>query len=178
MTICRQCQQDFPADQVVIIKDAPVCETCKPVFLTKLQEGTVDVHGFVYKGFWVRVGAKLLDYVISNVVAIVIGLVVGVILSSNEPLAGGIAMVLGMAWGFGYYIYFNGKFGATPGKMVIGAKIVNADGTPISYGKAAGRMFAEIVSALTLCFGYIMCGWDAQKRTLHDRICGTVVIQK
>lgn len=176
MTVCRQCQKDFPADQVVIIKDAPVCATCKPVFLTRLQEGTLDAQGFTYKGFWIRVGAKVIDGIITNVVSIIIGVAVGMA-AAGSGVGEGIAAILGMCFGFGYYIYFVGRFGATPGKMAIGARIVNADGSPVSYLKAAGRMLAEIISALTFGIGYMMCGWDAQKRTLHDRICGTVVIK-
>jgi len=61
---------------------------------------------------------------------------------------------------------------------MIDAKIVNEDGSPIDYSKATARAFCEILSALILGFGYLMAGWDSQKRTLHDRICGTLVIQK
>ena len=77
-----------------------------------------------------------------------------------------------------YYVYFNGKYGATLGKMAIGARIVNSDGTPISYAKAFGRFFAEILSGLILGIGYIMAAFDDKKRALHDQICNTLVVNK
>jgi uncharacterized RDD family membrane protein YckC len=77
-----------------------------------------------------------------------------------------------------YYTFFVGKYGATPGKMATKLSIVNADGSPVSYGKACGRYFAQIVSSLACCIGYLMVAWDPEKRALHDRICGTRVIRK
>ena len=71
-----------------------------------------------------------------------------------------------------------GKHGATPGKMACGLKVVSPDGGPVSYGKACGRFFAEMLSGLTLGIGYIMVAFDDEKRALHDRICNTRVIRK
>ena len=76
----------------------------------------------------------------------------------------------------GYEIYFVAGRGATLGKMALGLQIVRADGAPISMGLAAGRYFAQWLSGLILMIGYIMAGFDDQKRALHDRICETRVI--
>ena len=35
-----------------------------------------------------------------------------------------------------------------------------------------------IVSGIILLIGYIMVGFDNEKRALHDRVCGTRVIYK
>ena len=84
----------------------------------------------------------------------------------------------------GYYIIFilfNGfflmKFGATPGKMALGLKVVSPDGSTIGGGKAFGRTFAEILSGLICNIGYIIAAFDGQKRALHDHIAGTRVIR-
>ena len=67
----------------------------------------------------------------------------------------------------------------TPGKMILGLKIVNADGSEkISFGKAVGRHFAKWVSSIIFSIGYMMAGWDDEKRSLHDRMCSTRVIYK
>ena len=60
--------------------------------------------------------------------------------------------------------------------MALGLKVIRADGGPISVGLAVGRYFAKILSALTLWIGFIIAGFDREKRTLHDHICGTRVI--
>ena len=76
-----------------------------------------------------------------------------------------------------YYIFFHGKFGATPGKMACGLKVVRADGSKLTYGRAMGRFFGDILSGIILGIGYLMIAFDDEKRALHDRICDTRVIK-
>ncbi|MGH9520082.1 MAG: RDD family protein, partial [Terriglobales bacterium] len=71
-----------------------------------------------------------------------------------------------------------GRFGATLGDMVIGAVVVTPEGGRITYARALGRTLMKEVSGLILCIGYLIAAFDEQKRTLHDRIAGTVVIAK
>jgi uncharacterized RDD family membrane protein YckC len=60
--------------------------------------------------------------------------------------------------------------------MALGLKVIRADGGPISAGLALGRYLAQILSALIFGIGYIIAGFDSEKRSLHDRICDTRVI--
>jgi uncharacterized RDD family membrane protein YckC len=76
-----------------------------------------------------------------------------------------------------YAVFFLVKKGATPGKMALGLRVINADGSrEITYGKAFGRYFAKWLGYLTFYIGFMMAGWDDEKRALHDRICATRVI--
>jgi uncharacterized RDD family membrane protein YckC len=77
-----------------------------------------------------------------------------------------------------YNTYFVGKFGATPGKMACSLKIVMAGGAPVSYGRAFGRTFAEMLSGMTCNIGYLIAAFDEEKRSLHDHICATRVVHK
>jgi uncharacterized RDD family membrane protein YckC len=61
--------------------------------------------------------------------------------------------------------------------MACKLKVVMAEGDRVSYARAIGRHFAKYISGLILCIGYIMIGFDEQKRALHDRICDTRVIK-
>jgi uncharacterized RDD family membrane protein YckC len=148
-----------------------------------------------YGGFWIRFVAHIID-------SIILGAVGGILLVPMFLLMSG----MGAAWsdnpspdafaaffplmfgGFGlliligagvhlaYEVYFLSTRGATPGKMVLGLKVVRAGGGPVSAGLAAGRFFAEILTGMTLTIGYIIAGFDTEKRALHDHICGTRVI--
>jgi len=77
----------------------------------------------------------------------------------------------------GYSTFFHGKYGATPGKMACGLKVVTPEGTPIRYGRAFGRAMAEILSRMICDIGYIIAAFDSQKRALHDHIANTRVIR-
>jgi len=82
-----------------------------------------------------------------------------------------------MVIGATYEGVFVSRFGATPGKMALDLKVIRPDGGPLSLGRAVGRYFAKIVSGIILAIGYIMAGFDSQKRALHDMICDTRVIR-
>jgi uncharacterized RDD family membrane protein YckC len=75
-----------------------------------------------------------------------------------------------------YEVYFISTRGATLGKMALGLKVIRPDNGPISVGLALGRYLSKILSALILYIGFIMAGFDDEKRALHDRICETRVI--
>jgi uncharacterized RDD family membrane protein YckC len=56
--------------------------------------------------------------------------------------------------------------------------VVRPDGRPVDLGRAFGRYFAKILSAFILLIGYIIAGFDSEKRALHDMICDTRVIKR
>jgi uncharacterized RDD family membrane protein YckC len=66
---------------------------------------------------------------------------------------------------------------ATPGKMAISARIVDArSGGPASTGQLALRFLGYFASILTAGIGFLMIALDPKKQGLHDKIAGTVVI--
>ena len=67
--------------------------------------------------------------------------------------------------------------GATPGKMAISAKIVDAKtgGAPAT-GKLVLRYVAYLVSMLPLFVGFVWIAIDRRKQGFHDKIADTVVI--
>jgi uncharacterized RDD family membrane protein YckC len=79
---------------------------------------------------------------------------------------------------FAYFILFNALRGATPGKRMLGLRIVRLDGSPIGFGQAIGRQFAEWLSKTTLGFGYLLIGLTPERRALHDLLARTQVIHQ
>jgi len=156
-----------------------VCGTCKPIFFQKVKEGVVTGGTFAYAGFWIRFLAKVIDGIIMQIVFVPIQFFAPA--NSEDPavvmryvfLAVGIQFVIRAA----YQIFFVGKWGATVGKMALRLKVVRPDGNKVSYGRACGRYFAEILSGMILAIGYIIAAFDEQKRSMHDRICDTRVIR-
>src|SRR5262245_29779732 len=66
---------------------------------------------------------------------------------------------------------------ATPGKMLIRARIVDArtGGRP-SAGQLAGRYVAYLLSFLPWGLGFIWVGIDQRKQGWHDKLAGTLVV--
>ena len=66
---------------------------------------------------------------------------------------------------------------ATPGKMAIAAKIVDAGtGKLPSDGKLLIRFLGYFVSILTLGIGFLWIAIDRRKQGLHDKIAKTMVV--
>ena len=67
---------------------------------------------------------------------------------------------------------------ATPGKMAIGAKIVDAKtGGKPSTGQFIGRYLSYYISSFVLLLGFIWVGFDAKKQGWHDKLAGTLVVR-
>ncbi|HEX4083864.1 MAG TPA: RDD family protein [Chthoniobacteraceae bacterium] len=177
---CAECGKAFPDSEMIAFENAWVCAACKPVFVQKLKEGINPAGVMEYAGFWIRFGAKFIDGIIIQMINFFMGFMIGMALrgTSNATHAAQlIATVIAMFMAMGYVVFFNGRFGATPGKMALKLKIIRSNGDSISYLRALGRSFAEILSMITLYIGYMMAGWDSQKRALHDIVCDTRVIK-
>ena len=180
--VCSSCGKLFGRDDVIRYGDLWVCAACKPTFVQRIKEGAALPGVVEYAGFWIRFVAKFVDGLILRFVGTFIGLAVGAALaglSKSNPMA---ALVLLYGMGFIvdmlYRTIFVGAYGATPGKMAVKARVVNADGSKVSYAKAFARSLAEYLSIVTLFIGYILAAFDSEKRALHDRVCGTRVIKK
>ena len=69
------------------------------------------------------------------------------------------------------------RYGATPGKMAVGARIVDArTGAAPSTGRLVARYAGYLVSMLPLFLGFAWIAIDRRKQGWHDKIAGTVVV--
>ena len=132
-----------------------------------------------YAGFWPRALALLIDWLIVMVISMpVIVLAFGADYFSLDPMARSGDLVLTMLVGVAVVAFWR-YFGATPGKLAVGLRIVDAQsGAPASTGRLVLRLICYVVSALPLYLGFIWVAVDRRKQGWHDKIAGTVVIQE
>jgi uncharacterized RDD family membrane protein YckC len=182
-SLCSECGQTFAENDMIRFAEAWVCASCKPLFVQKIKEGVTLAGDMEYAGFWIRVGAWFIDYIIMAIASAIIYVPLAFMgfSSFDEPAAFAIFQLISTILNFiipaVYESWFVGKYAATPGKMACKLKVVMSEGDQVSFARAIGRHFAKYISGLILGIGYIMAGFDEQKRTLHDRICDTRVIK-
>jgi len=130
----------------------------------------VDVKNPHYGGFWIRFLAAILDVIIIGVPAFIlqVGLVFATGVSSLVYVIELGAIVL--------TVYLDGIKGGTPGKLILGLRIVNDKGNYIGIPMAILRYIGKILSAVILGIGYIMIAFTEKKQGLHDKIAKTYVI--
>jgi len=77
-----------------------------------------------------------------------------------------------------YCIGFWSWQSATPGKMIVGLKIVDKETFNIlSLKKSCVRFLGYIISVATLGIGFIWMIWDKENQGLHDKIANTYVLK-
>ena len=76
--------------------------------------------------------------------------------------------------------YFAGLWawrGTTIGGIVVGLKVVRADGKPLTFPVTLIRSLAAAFSIFVLFLGFLWIIWDVDKQGWHDKIGGTVVLK-
>ncbi len=133
-----------------------------------------------YVGFWARVGASIIDTVLMAIILVPIARIFGIGMdlesaylldSPANIVVNGILPAIAVIL---FWMYRQ----ATPGKMAIGAKIVDAKtlGKPTT-GQMIGRYFAYYLSSIVLLLGFIWVAFDDRKQGWHDKLAGTLVIR-
>uniref|UniRef100_A0AAU7YK79 RDD family protein n=1 Tax=Wolbachia endosymbiont of Oeneis ivallda TaxID=3171168 RepID=A0AAU7YK79_9RICK len=78
---------------------------------------------------------------------------------------------------FSYVAYMWIRFGATPGKLLLGLRVVNAQTfEKLTLKQAIKRFFSFILSTAPLFLGFIWANFDKRCQTWHDKIADTVVV--
>jgi uncharacterized RDD family membrane protein YckC len=142
----------------------------------------LDSPELEYVGFWLRFWATIIDTVL---VAIILWPIVR---AYSGPYyfpdvytytgTGATGVLLQIVLPAVVVVIFWVTRQATPGKMAIGAKIVDAaSGARPTTGQFLGRYLAYYVSTIPLCLGFIWVGIDARKQGWHDKLAGTVVVR-
>ena len=151
-----------------------------------------------YASWWSRVGASLLDALITLAVAIVPFIVGGIVLGTTSTtstdangyttmtggnpigvvllVVGYIAIIAFQIWNSGVR---QGKTGQSLGKKIVGIQVVRVENGQF-LGAGAGFLRWLMMSILGgICFlDYLWPLWDEKKQTWHDKVVGSVVIGK
>ncbi|HEU4589312.1 MAG TPA: RDD family protein [Steroidobacteraceae bacterium] len=147
-----------------------------------------------YAGFWIRAVASLID---SILVTMIVGPLLWKIygrgyfqayfdllegrldMAADKPLFAGPADVLLslVLPAIGIVAFWIAR-DATPGKMALSLKIVDAKTLGhMSKGQAIGRYLGYYVSIFPLGLGLLWVAFDPRKQGWHDKLAGTVVIR-
>jgi uncharacterized RDD family membrane protein YckC len=134
----------------------PHAQTAPPV-----AEVSPDESTFARAGFWIRIGALLLD-------ALLVGVVLSVLHNGFQ-----IELLLLAAYGA---VMWKLK-GTTVGGIVCDLKVVRLDGRPIDWGTAVVRALGCFLSLAAVGLGFVWIALDPEHQAWHDKIAGTVVVR-
>ena len=127
---------------------------------------------------WQRLGASMIDGVFLWIIVAAIGAAayisgVGIDGQTGDTLVRSLAIYIVPCL---YSPIFTVIWGATPGKRVLGLKVVSDDGTRLSTGKVILReLFGKWGGAVVL--GHLWLFFNKRKKTAWDYLVGSVVVR-
>ena len=128
-----------------------------------------------------RAGAYLIDFLI-RVLLLIAGVILCMVtgMAFGERVANGLMLLAWFLLDWLYPVVFEaGRRGATPGKRFMGLRVVQASGSPITFGQAVVRNFLRFIDSMplyTYAFGMVSCLASARFQRLGDLAAGTVVV--
>ena len=144
-----------------------------------------------YAGFFSRAAAYVLDRLICSSIAFLILMVIDYVLgffafdqwieSLNQNSNFDVALVLllstmgiNLLVSIGYNLGFWVLSGQTPGKRVLGVRVMRSDGTRVGLGNALRRQIGYWISTI-LYLGFLWILFDNKRQGFHDKLAGTIV---
>lgn len=158
----------------------------------------VDEQRYEYVGFWARVVASVVDMLLSSLLlAPLLNALyhrpappgIGTLLRSPEVASGllleavsphgAMDVVLDYVVPAAVVLAFWVARQATPGKMLIHARIVDAETmAKPSTGRLLVRYLGYYVGLFSLGLGFAWVAWDRRKQGWHDKLAGTLVVRE
>jgi uncharacterized RDD family membrane protein YckC len=156
--------------------------------------------GIRYAGFWIRVGATIIDAIIVGVPLLIVFFIAegstisayanclnsaaatGALVTTCQGafISGiGVFELIGLAVELAYFVVLWSRFGGTLGQRMLGLHVVDAaTGRNIGIGRAIGRFVGYVISGAALDIGFIWVAFDPRKQGWHDKIASTFVVRK
>jgi uncharacterized RDD family membrane protein YckC len=131
-----------------------------------------------------RVIAGLIDFVIVSLSSVLIFYFKQEIfpfshaIETQNLLKQGQLIIIGICVDMSYTVFWQqSNLCGTYGQHLLGIKVVDKEGTKISFNRACGRYFASLISSVILKLGFIVAFFTDKKQTLHDLIAETIVLK-
>jgi len=182
--VCAYSRRIYPASEMIPYGEAVIGEDFKDAFIQELMEaGTVGIadateQQFEYVGFWWRALGSSLDYLIKMIPSWICMIPYYIVMfRAGSGLQGelegedgsGFMVQLGVAYGIAllgllavsvvYETWLVGRYQGTLGKLIIGAKVVNPDGSRLTYKRAFIRWLAKKPLNYLLVWGPAILGF-------------------
>jgi uncharacterized RDD family membrane protein YckC len=137
-----------------------------------------------HAGVGIRFAAVFLDSLLLGVLGLLVGLLGGggYAVQSEQGTSVGIDLADGafLVWllvAFAYYVATEAGLGGSPGKLVVGLRVVDDDGCAISWGQSLVR---NLIRPIDFLFVYLVAAvavWASPRRQrLGDRAAATFVV--
>lgn len=122
---------------------------------------------------YASLSSRLIALIIDNIILWVIGFIVGLVI--DEQILGiGVGFILGILYNMYFWTQNNGQ---TPGKSMLGVRVVKTDGGKLNALDAIVRYVGYYINTILLLLGWLWAIPDPKNQGLHDKLAGTIVVK-
>jgi len=115
-----------------------------------------------------RLIALIVDGIILGVLSFLAGLILG-----DRIFGIGVGFIVGVIYNSYFWAQNNGQ---TPGKSLMGIRVVKTNGQPIGVLDAVIRYIGYYINTFLLFLGWLWAVFDSRNQGFHDKLAGTVVV--
>jgi uncharacterized RDD family membrane protein YckC len=156
-------------------KNADVATSCINCGKNMRFASELNSDSSPYAGFGKRITALGIDYLITFVFGISIGILSLFITLPISDLTLDLILVVISAF---YFIWFeSSSYQGTPGKQIVGIKVTDIEGNRISFARSFLRYFLKAITGFFL-IGYLTIIFTEKKQGIYDMAAKTVVVYK
>ena len=191
VTLCPPCQEKEEASRPTPTHEENSSPNQSHTNDYNTSESTAEIAGF-----WFRLASFITDGAILYLLMIIVSKILFLIFGSLETaifklafkhpfLFLAISAISGFSFAIlGFFlqllwspIFESSKLSATPGKAILGMKVVNSEIQPISFGTAFIRQLLRIPGNLFFFAGNLLAAFTKHKQALHELATNTYVIR-
>jgi uncharacterized RDD family membrane protein YckC len=174
----------FFIDRAIIITMAVILGSALGWYLNEKGIVTVDADFtiqwlLIYSSLWTVLGTTIIGLSFAIIKLVALASNPSQFLQDEREILILAALILGIAFQWFYYVILESSwFKSTPGKMMVGIVVTDAEGKKISLIRANQRYWGKYLSMLPLYIGFIMSGVTKKKQALHDKMSKTLVVKR
>ncbi len=137
---------------------------------------------------YISVGRRAIAIIVDTIILFFVSFVIVAITgdgttttteNSIEFNSGGLSTVLMVVVAFAYFIVLEKLMGATLGKLLVGIRVVMADGSEVTWGAAVIRNLLRVIDGFFVYLVAAIVVWNSSTRQrLGDMAAKTVVVSK
>ena len=155
-TECPMCKRE-------VMSDRRFCHWCTQFLLE--SERPLRAAGF---------GRRLGAWLIEGILLIVV-IFIAAVIDAAAGTAPGLTLLAILGWFI--FVLVLWAQGQSPGKMILGMRVMSTGGEPAGFWKMALReVIGKFVSGIVFYLGYFWIIWDKDQQGWHDKIADTVVV--
>ncbi len=105
---------------------------------------------------------------------IILGIITGLLFAGAKNAGGAAGFIVGVAYQWYFLTQQNGQ---TPGKRVMGIRVIKVSGAPLTFADALIRYIGYYINSVVFMIGWIWALFDKNHQGWHDKLAGTVVVK-